>query len=61
MKFYNFKFIKSFYLNESLKSNLSEKIFFSNTEKTKYRCVFCNGQETICVIEKKIMEYPDVL
>ena len=60
MKFYNFKFIKSFYLNEPLKSNLSEKIFFSNIEKRKYRgCNFCNGQETICVFEEKIIEYPD--
>ena len=60
--FFNYKFNKFYYLNEKLNSKcLSEKIFSPSKESEKTKCNFCNGKETICLIEKKIINYPNVL
>ena len=58
--YYEFMYKKYFYLDEPLKYNLSEKIFCSKKDEKMYRCNFCNGKETKCIIETKIIEYPEV-
>ena len=59
---YQYKYERFIYINKILKKGLSELIFVSYKEdKLSKVCNFCNGRETKCVIENKIIDFPRVL
>ena len=62
IKSYQYKYERFIYINEIIQNGLSELIFGSiQEEKLSKLCNFCNGKETKCTIENKIIYYPQVL
>ena len=62
VKSYQYKYERFIYINEIIQNGLSELIFGSiQEEKLSKLCNFCNGKETKCIIENKIIDYPQVL
>ena len=61
MNNYIFKYERYIYISQMPTKDLSELIFGSIQEEKLSKCDFCNGREVRCIIESKIMDYPQVL
>ena len=63
MKTYQFNYGKFIYIKNPSKDLIFQKIFLPQVEhKIKVKsCVFCNGHETECTIETKVLDYPEKL
>jgi len=62
MNTYQFYFGKYIMIKNPINELLFQKIFqFESEEKRDKSCDFCNGQTTDCAIERKTLDFPEIL
>ena len=62
MKTFKFNYTKYIYIKNLISDSICKKLFFPQNRIIKgNNCHFCNGRESECSIENKILDYPENL